>query len=107
MWKGNSKAEQRKVGWALNEKYIYGDVGVYKTGFLGYRVHGSDLPMIDTVIVEVANPGHPYGVRGVGNLYLPAFGGDRQCGVCRGRVRMRTSHVAPAHRCGAQSDKDG
>ena len=25
-----------------------------------------DLPMIDTVIVEVPNPGHPYGVRGVG-----------------------------------------
>jgi len=26
----------------------------------------SDLPMIDTVVVEVPNPGHPYGVRGVG-----------------------------------------
>jgi CO/xanthine dehydrogenase Mo-binding subunit len=26
----------------------------------------SDLPMIDTVIVEVPNPRHPYGVRGVG-----------------------------------------
>ena len=26
----------------------------------------SDLPMIDTVIVEVPNPGHPFGVRGVG-----------------------------------------
>jgi CO/xanthine dehydrogenase Mo-binding subunit len=24
--------------------------------------------MIDTVIVEVANPGHPYGVRGVGEI---------------------------------------
>jgi CO/xanthine dehydrogenase Mo-binding subunit len=24
--------------------------------------------MIDTVIVEVANPGHPYGVRGVGEV---------------------------------------
>lgn len=27
-----------------------------------------DLPMIDTVIVEVANPGHPYEVRGVGEV---------------------------------------
>jgi CO/xanthine dehydrogenase Mo-binding subunit len=27
-----------------------------------------DLPMIDTVMVEVANPGHPYGVRGVGEV---------------------------------------
>ena len=29
-----------------------------------------DLPMIDTVIVEVANPGHPYGVRGVGEANI-------------------------------------
>jgi CO/xanthine dehydrogenase Mo-binding subunit len=38
-------------------------------GFLDYRMPvASDLPMIDTVIVEVANPGHPYGVRGVGEV---------------------------------------
>jgi CO/xanthine dehydrogenase Mo-binding subunit len=36
-------------------------------GFLDYRVPvASDLPMIDTVIIEVPNPNHPYGVRGVG-----------------------------------------
>jgi CO/xanthine dehydrogenase Mo-binding subunit len=29
-----------------------------------------DLPMIDTVIVEVPNPGHPYGVRGVGEVNI-------------------------------------
>ena len=27
-----------------------------------------DLPMIDAVVVEVPNPGHPYGVRGVGEV---------------------------------------
>jgi CO/xanthine dehydrogenase Mo-binding subunit len=27
-----------------------------------------DLPMIDTVMIEVNNPGHPYGVRGVGEV---------------------------------------
>ena len=27
-----------------------------------------DLPMIETVLVEVPNPGHPYGVRGVGEV---------------------------------------
>ena len=27
----------------------------------------ADLPMIETIIVEVPNPGHPYGVRGVGD----------------------------------------
>jgi len=37
--------------------------------FLDYRMPTSlDLPMIDTVMVEVANPGHPYGVRGVGEV---------------------------------------
>ena len=56
------------IGWALNEEYIYGEDGrLQNPGFLDYRVPvASDLPMIDTVIVEVPNPGHPYGVRGVG-----------------------------------------
>ena len=37
------------------------------TGFLDYRIPVcSDLPMIDTVIVEEPNPRHPYGVRGIG-----------------------------------------
>jgi CO/xanthine dehydrogenase Mo-binding subunit len=28
----------------------------------------SDLPMIETILVEVPNPTHPYGVRGVGEV---------------------------------------
>lgn len=56
------------IGWALNEEYVYGEDGRLQNPiFLDYRVPvASDLPMIDTVIVEVPNPGHPYGVRGVG-----------------------------------------
>ncbi len=56
------------IGWALNEEYVYDDRGrLANPAFLDYRVPvASDLPMIDTVIVEVPNPGHPYGVRGVG-----------------------------------------
>ena len=56
------------IGWALNEEYIYGEDGlVQNPGFLDYRIPvASDVPMIDTVIVEVPNPRHPYGVRGVG-----------------------------------------
>jgi CO/xanthine dehydrogenase Mo-binding subunit len=56
------------IGWALNEEYIYGADGkLQNAGFLDYRVPvASDLPMIDTHIVEVPNPQHPYGVRGVG-----------------------------------------
>lgn len=56
------------IGWALNEEYIYGEDGkLQNPGFLDYRIPvASDVPMIDTVIVEKANPKHPYGVRGVG-----------------------------------------
>ena len=58
------------IGWALNEEYIYGDDGnLQNPGFLDYRIPvASDVPMIDTIIVEVANPTHPYGVRGVGEV---------------------------------------
>ncbi|MGR3717048.1 MAG: xanthine dehydrogenase family protein molybdopterin-binding subunit [Thermohalobaculum sp.] len=60
------------IGWALNEEYIYGADGRFQNpGFLDYRIPvASDLPMIDTVIIEVANPGHPYGVRGVGETSI-------------------------------------
>lgn len=58
------------IGWALNEEYFFNDQGhMANSSFLDYRMPTSlDLPMIDTVIVEVANPGHPYGVRGVGEV---------------------------------------
>ena len=58
------------IGWALNEEYYFSDNGqMMNSSFLDYRMPTSlDLPMIDTVIVEVANPGHPYGVRGVGEV---------------------------------------
>ena len=65
------------VGWALNEEYVYGADGrLQNAGFLDYRIPVcSDLPMIDTVIVEVPNPGHPYGVRGVGETgIVPPLG---------------------------------
>ena len=58
------------IGWALNEEYIYNDKGqLENTGFLDYRMPvASDLPMIEPIIVEVPNPSHPYGVRGVGEV---------------------------------------
>ena len=62
------------IGWALNEEYIYDDNGVMENaGFLDYRVPvASDMPMIDTEIIEVPNPFHPYGVRGVGETPIVA-----------------------------------
>jgi CO/xanthine dehydrogenase Mo-binding subunit len=58
------------VGWALNEEFLYDDQGrLVNASLLDYRMPVTlDLPMIDTVIVEVPNPGHPYGVRGVGEV---------------------------------------
>lgn len=58
------------IGWALNEEYFFNEDGqMANSSFLDYRMPTSlDLPMISTVIVEVANPGHPYGVRGVGEI---------------------------------------
>ncbi len=58
------------IGWALNEEYVYNERGeMTNASFLDYRMPTClDLPMIDTVLVEVPNPGHPYGVRGVGEV---------------------------------------
>ena len=60
------------IGWALNEEYFYDDQGhVRNASFLDYRMPTCyDLPMIDTIIVEVPNPDHPYGVRGVGEVSI-------------------------------------
>ena len=58
------------IGWALNEEYIFDTSGrLDNAGFLDYRMPvASDLPMIDTVVVEVPNDAHPHGVRGVGEV---------------------------------------
>ena len=58
------------IGWALNEEYFYNDDGtMVNSSFLDYRMPTAlDVPMIDTILVEVPNPGHPYGVRGVGEV---------------------------------------
>lgn len=58
------------IGWALNEEYFYDDDGLMRNStYLDYRMPTSlDLPMIDCLIVEVPNPDHPFGVRGVGEV---------------------------------------
>lgn len=60
------------IGWALNEEYYMNDDGgMMNSSLLDYRMPTSlDLPMINTVIVEVASPSHPYGVRGVGEVCI-------------------------------------
>ncbi len=58
------------IGWALHEEYVYDPQGRMRNAtFLDYRLPTTlDVPMIDTIIVEIPNPGHPYGVRGVGEV---------------------------------------
>ncbi|MBI5760607.1 MAG: xanthine dehydrogenase family protein molybdopterin-binding subunit [Planctomycetales bacterium] len=58
------------IGWGLNEEYFYDAAGTMKnSSFLDYRIPTClDVPMIETILVEVPNPGHPYGVRGVGEV---------------------------------------
>jgi len=60
------------LGWALSEEYFYAADGTLaNTSFLDYRMPTAlDLPMTETVILETPNPGHPYGVRGVGEVSI-------------------------------------
>jgi CO/xanthine dehydrogenase Mo-binding subunit len=58
------------VGWALNEEYVYDKNGrLDNPGFLDYRMPvASDMPMIEPVMIEVPNPRHPFGAKGVGEV---------------------------------------
>lgn len=62
------------IGWALNEEYLFNEDGSQdNAGFLDYRIPvASDVPMIDTEIIEVPSDTHPYGVRGVGETPIVA-----------------------------------
>ncbi len=86
------------IGWALNEEYIYGEDGrLQNANFLDYRIPvASDLPMIDTVIVEVPNPGHPYGVRGVGETSIcPPLAAIANAVSAAAGVRMHNLPMSP------------
>lgn len=86
------------VGWALNEEYIYGEDGrLQNSGFLDYRIPvASDLPMIDAIILEVPNPGHPFGVRGVGEVpIVPPLGAIANAVARATGVRMTDLPLTP------------
>ena len=86
------------IGWALNEEYIYGEDGrLQNPGFLDYRVPvASDVPFIDTEIVEVANPNHPYGVRGIGEVpIIPPMAAISNAIFDAVGVRMREQPMSP------------
>ena len=86
------------IGWALTEEYFYNDKGqMVNSSFLDYRMPTSlDLPMIDTVIVEVPNPGHPYGVRGVGEIpIVPPLAAIANAVYAAIGVRMNVLPMSP------------
>jgi CO/xanthine dehydrogenase Mo-binding subunit len=86
------------IGWALNEEYIYGEDGTLQNaGFLDYRIPvASALPMIDTVILEIPNPGHPYGVRGVGETSIvPPLAAIANAVSAAAGVRMTDLPLSP------------
>ena len=58
------------IGMALTEEYVFDETGrMENSSLLDYRMPTAlDVPMIDIILVEKANPGHPYGVRGVGEV---------------------------------------
>ena len=98
------------IGWALNEEYYYSEDGrMNNSSFLDYRMPTSlDLPMIDTVIVEVANPGHPYGARGVGeaNIVSPQAAVANAIHDAAG-LRMTALPINPAAVMEATWSRDG
>jgi CO/xanthine dehydrogenase Mo-binding subunit len=92
------------IGWALNEEYFMSEDGtMLNSSFLDYRIPTAlDLPMIDTCIVETPNPGHPFGVRGVGEANIvpptPAIANAiaRAAGVRLTRLPMNPGAVLEA-----------
>ncbi len=97
------------IGWALNEEYFMDDDGqMVNSSLLDYRMPTSlDLPMIDTVIVEKENPGHPYGVRGVGEVSIVPPLAAIANGVYKATgIRMRDLPMNPAAVVKALAEKD-
>ena len=83
------------------------DGAMLNSTFLDYRMPTAlDLPMIDTVIVEVANPHHPYGVRGVAEVpIVPPLAAMANAIYDAVGVRMTDLPMSPAAIVKALSEK--
>src|SRR5580700_1020213 len=97
------------IGWALNEEYIYDKDGrLENPGFLDYRVPvASDLPMIEAVLVEVPNPRHPFGAKGVGDVpIVPPMAAVANAVFDATGIRMRDLPISPPKLRAAIDDQD-
>jgi len=98
------------IGWALNEEYFYSDDGrMENSSFLDYRMPTSlDLPLINTIIVEVPNPGHPFGVRGVGEVpIVPPMAAIANAIARATGTRLQNLPMSPGVVLDALWEKDG
>ena len=96
------------IGWALNEEYFFDDQGrMRNASFLDYRMPTAlDVPMIDTIIVEVPNPAHPFGVRGVGEAPIVPPPAAIANAIYRATgVRMRELPMSPPRLWAAMAAK--
>jgi len=92
------------IGLALHEGYAYDGEGRLRNAtLLDYRTPTTlDVPMIETIIVEVPSPDHPYGVRGVGEVPIvppPAAIANAIYGAVG--VRLHDLPMSPAKVCAA------
>ena len=98
------------IGWALNEEYIYDDQGrLSNAGFLDYRMPvASDSLPVEAILVEVPNPNHPFGVKGVGevNICAPMAAVANAIADAVGR-RMESLPMSPPKVLAALSDREG
>jgi CO/xanthine dehydrogenase Mo-binding subunit len=97
------------IGWALNEEYYYDSKGTMRNAsYLDYRMPTClDVPMIETIIIEVPNPDHPYGVRGVGEPPICPPPAALANAIYRATgVRMRELPMSPPRLWKAISEKD-
>ena len=97
------------IGWALNEEYLFDEQGrMQNANFLDYRMPTAlDVPMIETIIVEVPNPAHPYGVRGVGETPIVAPPAAIANAIYRATgVRMGELPMSPPRLWAAMAKRD-
>ena len=88
------------IGWALNEEYFYtADGAMANSSFLDYRMPITlDVPMVDCVVIEVPNPRHPYGLRGVGEApIIPPLAALSNAIYQATGVRMRKLPMSPTN----------
>jgi xanthine dehydrogenase molybdenum-binding subunit len=97
------------IGMTLTEEYFYDEQGVLRNGsLLDYRMPTAlDVPMIDAELVQVPNPGHPLGVRGVGEPPLtPVLGAISNAIYDAIGIRMRALPATPRVILEAIMDRD-